>query len=236
MQTSNKRRREAATATAPNDGSKAEETPPASKVLQNGISKAKRAKSKPPPKRAMYQLRSKLNKRIESQDQEKLEQQQSRLLRRASIALAEEGLELPGILEIAADKLPDRRPPTHNHRDSRRSRSTKRFMDESEFLEPEENDELGLSSRHIPHIGLRRRISKKPAHVPFNIWMAYKQMDDFVYRQSLSEREVLALPFDDDAFAFQGHDGAKPSLPPGFAWDDKRRLVDGRPPEQHDGY
>lgn len=231
MQTSNKSRKGAATAIAPLDGSKAEEIPPASKVPKNGISKAKRAKSKPPPKRAMYQLRSKLNKRIESQDQEKLEQQQSRLLRRASIALAEEGLELPGILEIAAD----RRPPSHYHMDSRRSRSTKRFMDESEFLEPDENDELGLSSRHIPHIGLRRRVSKKPSHVPFNIWMAYKQMDDFVYRQSLSEREVLALPSDDDAFAFQGHDGAKPSLPPGFSWDDKRRLVDGRPPEQHDG-
>lgn len=213
--------------------SRAEEA--SSRVSQNGISKAKRAKSKPPPKRAMYQLRSKLNKRLDDQDQEKLEQEQSRLLRRASIALAEEGLELPGILEIAAHKLPDRGPPTNNYREGRRSRPTKRYMDESEFLEPDDNDELGLSSWHVPQIGLRRRVGRKPTNVPFSIWMAYKQIDDYVYRQSLTEREVLALPFDDDAFAFQSHDGAKPSLPPGFSWDDKRRLVDGRSPEQRDG-
>jgi hypothetical protein len=233
MQTTDAQRRNAAAAIAANEKSRAEEA--SSRVPQNGISKAKRAKSKPPPKRAMYQLRSKLNKRLDGQDQEKLEQEQSRLLRRASIALAEEGLELPGILELAADKLPDKRPPAHNYKEGRRSRSTKRCMDESDFLDPEENDELGMSSRHIPHIGLRRRVGRKPANVPFSIWMAYKQMDDYVYRQSLSEREVLALPSDDDAFAFQSHDGAIPSLPPGFSWDDRRRLVDGRSPEQHDG-
>ena len=233
MQTSRKSKGKGAATSAAPAKPKAEVIP--SRVPQNGINKSNGAKSKPPPKRAMYQLRSKLIKRLEGQDQQDLEQQQARLLRRASIALAEEGLELPGILEIAADKLPDVRPPTHNFREGRRSRPTKRYMDESEFLEPDEDDELGLSLRHIPHIGLRRRVGRKPARVPFCIWMAYKQMDDFVYRHSLSEQEALALPLNDDVFAFQGVDGAKPSLPPGFSWDDKRRLVDGRPPEQHEG-
>jgi hypothetical protein len=206
-----------------------------STVPRNGINKVKRAKSKPPPKRALYQLRSRLEKKLDGQDQEKLEQEQARLLHQASVALAEEGLELPGIPEIAAEKLPERRPPTHNYKDGRRSKYTKRYMDETEFLEPDDDDELRLSSRHVPHIGLRRRVGRKPANVPFSIWMAYKQIDDYVYRQSLTEREILALPFDDDAFAFQSHDGTKPSLPPGFSWDDKRRLVDGRSPERHDG-
>ncbi|POS70104.1 hypothetical protein DHEL01_v211502 [Diaporthe helianthi] len=240
MQTSRKSKIEVAKAApVPSHVAKArvEEPAPASKGPRKGTIKAKRAKSNPPPKRAMYRLRSQLNKKVDSQDQGKLEQEQSRLLRRASIALAEEGLELPGILEIAAGKLPDTKPNTHDHKESRRSnvRPTKRYMDESEFLEPHETDELGLSSRYIPHIGMRRRVGRKPPNVPFGLWMAYKHMDDFVYRQSLSEKEALALPSDDDAFAFQSHDGAKPSLPPGFSWDDSRRLLDGRSPEQHDG-
>lgn len=215
-------------AAAAAERAKAEEAQ--SKVPKNGISKTKGPKSKPPPKRAMYQLRSKLIKKLDGQDQGELEQQQSRLLRRASIALAEDGLELPLILDAAAVMMPDldKTPPTHNKgRDGRRGRA-KRYIDEAEFFEPDENDELGLSGRHIPQIGARLRVSKKPAKVPFSIWMAYKQLDDFVYRHSLSKEEVLALPTDDEAFVFQGDGGEEPSLPPGFAWDNTRRLVDRR--------
>lgn len=219
-----KARRAAAIAAA--EQSKAEEIQP--RIPQNGISKTKGAKSKPPPKRAMYHLRSKLIKRLDGQDQEELEQQQSRLLRRASIALAEDGLELPAILDAAAVTQPDRPPQAYNWRDGRRGRFAKRYIDATEFLESEENDELGLSGRHIPQIGLRRRVGRKPAKVPFSIWMAYKQLDDFVYRHSLTEEEVVALPSDDDAFEFQGSGGEEPSLPVGFAWDEKKRLVDGR--------
>lgn len=220
-----KARRAAAIAAA--ERSKTEETQP--RVPQNGISKTKGAKPKPPPKRAMYQLRSKLIKRLDGQDQEELEQQQSRLLRRASIALAEDGLELPVVLDAAAVTQPDRPAQAHNWRgDGRRGRFAKRYIDAAEFLEPEENDELGLSGRHIPHISLRRRVGRKPAKVPFSIWMAYKQLDDFVYRHSLSDEEVVALPTDDDAFDFQGGGGEEPSLPVSFAWDDEKRLVDGR--------
>ncbi|KAG8170250.1 hypothetical protein KVR01_000995 [Diaporthe batatas] len=239
MQTSRKsalRTKSPALSSSHAEKNRVEETPPASKEPRNGINKAKRVKTKPPPKRAMYRLRSQLNKKVDSQDQEKLAQEQSRLLRRASIALAEEGLELPGILEIAASKLPDTKSSPHSDKEGRRSnvRPTKRYMDESEFLEPQETDEMGLLSRYIPHIGMRRRVGRKPPNIPFGLWMAYKHMDDFVYRQSLSEKEAFSLPSDEDAFAFQSHDGAKPSLPPGFFWDDNRRLVDGRPPEQHD--
>ncbi|KAI7776412.1 hypothetical protein LA080_005367 [Diaporthe eres] len=208
---------------------KAEEAQP--RVPQNGISKTKGPKSKPPPKRAVYQLRSKLIKRLDGQDQEELEQQQSRLLRRASIALAEDGLELPVVLDAAAVMMPepDKPRPAHNKwRDGRRGRFAKRYIDAEEFLDPDENDELGLSDRHIPQIGARRRVSKKPAKVPFSIWMAYKQLDDFVYRHSLSDEEVAALPTDDEAFDFQGGGGEKPSLPVGFAWSETKRLVDRR--------
>ena len=205
-----------------------------SRVPQPKISKPT-AKSGTPPKRAMYQLRSKLIKRLDGQDQDELEQQQARLLRRASIALAGEGFELPIILDAAAETLPDRTPPAHNTRESRRGRPAKRYIDADEFLGPEENDELGLSGRHIPQIGLRRRVGRKPAKVPFSIWMAYKQLDDFVYRQSLSEEEVVALPTDDDAFDFQGGGGEAPSLPGGFAWDANKRLLDQRHCEQIGG-
>lgn len=220
-----KARRAAAIADAA-ERTKAQETQTG--VPQNGISKTKGAKSKPPPKRAMYQLRSKLIKRLDGQDQDQLEQQQARLLRRASIALAEDGLELPAILDAAAVTQPDRPPPTQHWRDGRRGRFAKRYVDTAEFLEPDENDELGLSGRHIPQIGVRRRVAKKPASVPFSIWMAYKQLDDFVYRHSLSVEEVAALPTDDDAFEFQSGGGEEPSVPLGFFWDAEKRLVDGR--------
>lgn len=206
-----------------------------SRVPQNGISKPTGAKTKPPPKRAMYQLRSKLIKRLDGEDQDELEQQQSRLLRRASIALAGEGFELPNILDAAAETLPGKTPSAHNTRESRRGRSTKRYIDADEFLGPEEDDELGLSGRHIPQIGLRRRVGRKPAKVPFSIWMAYKQLDDFVFRHSLTEEEVVALPTDDDVFDFQGGDGDAPSLPGGFAWDANKRLLDQRHCEEVGG-
>lgn len=218
-----------AAAIAANEQSKAEETQP--RAPQNGISKNKGPTPKPPPKRAMYQLRSQLIKRLDGQDQEELEQQQARLLRRASVALAEDGLELPVVLDAAAVTLPDRPPPpTHNNwKDGRRSRFAKRYVDATEFLDPDEHDELGLSGRHIPQIGLRRRVGKKPAKVPFAIWMAYKQLDEFVYRRSLSDEEVAALPTDDDAFDFQGSDGQEPpSLPTGFRWGAQKKLVDAR--------
>lgn len=224
--TTRQRKAKRAAALAAAERSKAEETQP--RVPRNGISKTIRAKSKTPAKRAMYQLRSRLTKRLDGQDQDDLEQQQARLLRRASIALAEDGLELPVILDAAAVTQPERPPPKNTRRDGRRGRVAKRCIDTAEFLEPDQNDVLGLSGRHIPQIGQRRRVGRKPAACPFSIWMAYKQLDDFVYRHSLSDEEVVALPTDDDAFIFQGGDCEEPSLPPGFFWDENKRLVDGR--------
>lgn len=221
-----KAKRAAALAAA--ERSKAEETRP--RVPRNGISKTIGAKPKTHAKRAMYQLRSKLTKRLDGQDQDDLEQQQARLLRRASIALAEDGLELPVILDAAAVTQPDGPPPNNTRKNGRRGRMAKpkRVIDTAEFLEPDQNDVLGLSGRHIPQIGQRRRVGRKPAACPFSIWMAYKQLDDFVYRHSLSDEEVVALPTDDEAFIFQGGDCDEPSLPPGFSWDENKRLVDGR--------
>ncbi|KAJ0110099.1 hypothetical protein J7T55_014902 [Diaporthe amygdali] len=212
---------------------KAEDIP--AKGPQNGTRKTKAAKHKD-SQRAMRTMRSKLVKRLDAFDQDEIADHQARLLRRASIALAGEGLGLPVVLDAAtsADMLvPTKVMAPHRCRPARRGRAGKGYVDAGEILGLDENDELGLSARHIPQIGLRRRVGRKPAKVPFSLWMAYHQMDDFIYRNSLSKEEVVALPTDDDVFDFH-IGGDAPSLPPDFAWDDKKRLVDRRPLEQHD--
>ncbi|KAI3401974.1 hypothetical protein diail_3948 [Diaporthe ilicicola] len=207
-------------------------------VPPNGISKTTAAKSKGPNKRAMHTLRAKLVKKLDAEDQEQLARHQARLLRRASIALAGEGLGLPVVLDAAANtdvlaQSPKTTTAPSQIRLGRRGRPKNNYVDDGEILDIDENDELGLSGRHIPQIGLRRRVGKKPTKVPFSIWMAYHQLDDFVYRNSLSEEEVVALPTDDEVFDFHSG-GEAPGLPSDFTWDNKKRLIDQRPVTQHD--
>ncbi|KAL1867881.1 hypothetical protein Daus18300_006156 [Diaporthe australafricana] len=217
-----------------NEQPKAEDTP--ADVPPNGISKPTAAKSKGSNKRPLHTLKAKLVKKLDAEDQEQLAHHQAQLLRRASIALAGEGLGLPVVLDAAAniDVLPQTTnvPATSRNKSGRRGRPKKACVDEGEIFDFDEHDKLGLSGRHIPQIGLRRRVCKKPAKVAFSIWMAYSQLDDFIYRNSLAEDEVLALPTDDQVFDFH-NGGEAPSLPPDLAWDDKKRPIDQRYLEQH---
>lgn len=233
--TNSKKRKETevtpVTCEQPREGGAPTDVPP------KGTSQAAAAKPKGSNKRALHTLKANLVKKLDAEDQEQLAQHQTQLLRRASIALAGEGLGLPLVLDAAAniDVLPQSTnvPAAFRHRSGRRGRSKKNWVDAEEILDLDENDHLGLSGRHIPQIGLRRRVGKKPTKVPFSLWMAYYQLDDFIYRNSLSEEEVVALPTDDEVFDFHSGGGA-PSLPPDFAWDAKKRLADRRPLEQHD--
>lgn len=99
----------------------------------------------------------------------------------------------------------------------------KNFMDE--FLASEEPiDQLSRSERWIPDMESRLRPTTKPDSVPLQLWMSYCMMDEFVYRQSLTDEEILALPLIDDVFLFK-QGGPMPSAPPGFHWDDEKNLV-----------
>lgn len=74
-------------------------------------------------------------------------------------------------------------------------------------------DPLKRAERWIPEIGFRRRVGRKPAGIPFSIWTAYKSLDDYVYRQSLSDEDVAALPMEDDIWDFYTCSGGDaPSL------------------------
>ncbi|KAL7627262.1 hypothetical protein AAE478_001451 [Parahypoxylon ruwenzoriense] len=88
----------------------------------------------------------------------------------------------------------------------------------------EEGDRLQRADRWIPDMEHRSRPSRKPKNVPYQLWMSYSLLDDYIYRYSLSDEEAQSLPLVDDIYAFQ-NGGSKPVTPAGFRWDDKKRLV-----------
>lgn len=100
------------------------------------------------------------------------------------------------------------------------------FLLDDELPEEEEGkaEHLNRSERYIPDIELRKRPVTKPANVPYQLWMAYCMMEEFIYRQSLTEEEVLASPLIDDVLLFR-QGGPKPCSPPGFKWDEDGNLV-----------
>ncbi|KAI8958345.1 hypothetical protein F5Y11DRAFT_43094 [Daldinia sp. FL1419] len=119
-------------------------------------------------------------------------------------------------------------------RSKRKSRNRKKKSEEEKYLDDfllsDEEDERTLSLRRsdrwIPDMEHRRRIAQKPKNVPSQLWMSYSLMDEYIFRQSLSDEEILKYPLIDDVFEFQNSSGdAGPPLPPGFQWNDKRRLV-----------
>ncbi|KAI1474580.1 hypothetical protein K445DRAFT_14084 [Daldinia sp. EC12] len=102
------------------------------------------------------------------------------------------------------------------------------YMDDFLLSEEEDRQPGGLrrAERWIPDIEHRRRVGRKPQNVPSQLWMSYCLMDDYIYRQSLTEEEVLAHPLLDDVLEFQqGGNSTKPIPPVGYRWDDKRKLV-----------
>ena len=100
-----------------------------------------------------------------------------------------------------------------------------KFMDDDLLTAAEKADKMRRSDRWIPDIGLRRRVATKPESVPHELWMSYCMMDEYIYRQSLTDDEVTLLPFIDEVFIYK-QDGPKPKTPPGFCWD---AVIRGRP-------
>ncbi|KAI0128117.1 hypothetical protein F4776DRAFT_629313 [Hypoxylon sp. NC0597] len=88
----------------------------------------------------------------------------------------------------------------------------------------EGGDRLRRADRWIPDIEHRVRIASKPKNVPCQMWMSYTLLDDYIYRQSLTEEQVLTHPLMDEIYTFQ-NGGPKPTTPPGFQWGDRKRLV-----------
>ncbi|KAI6085745.1 hypothetical protein F4821DRAFT_279083 [Hypoxylon rubiginosum] len=80
---------------------------------------------------------------------------------------------------------------------------------------------LRRGDRWIPELEHRRRITKKPANVPHGLWMSYRFFDDYMYRMSLTEEEVLSHPLMDEVFSFQNNGHRPPVAPEGFWWEGK---------------
>ncbi|XXG99469.1 hypothetical protein Hte_005808 [Hypoxylon texense] len=120
---------------------------------------------------------------------------------------------------------------------SKRSRPRKRrakeelYMDEFLASDAEEVKEtqaqpipLRRGDRWIPEIEHRRRVTKRPSNVPSQVWISYCLLDDYIYRNSLSDEEVLKLPFLDDVLDFQMGRGQPVALE-GYHWNSKKHLV-----------
>ncbi|GAW12362.1 hypothetical protein ANO14919_017280 [Xylariales sp. No.14919] len=109
----------------------------------------------------------------------------------------------------------------------RRRAKGKKYMDD--ILDPESHidDELKRGGRWIPNFEHRKRPIVQPPGVPYSLWMAYKHLDDYIYRQSLSSAELDALPLIEDVHEYQNSDGRtpKPITPLGYQWDENLELV-----------
>ncbi|RYP80240.1 hypothetical protein DL769_002542 [Monosporascus sp. CRB-8-3] len=107
-------------------------------------------------------------------------------------------------------------------RRGRTKKKEERYMDD--FLRDESADPLRRSDRWVPDIASRKRPVEKPEDIPYQLRMSYCMMEEYIYRQSLTEEEVLALPLIDEVFLFR-QGGPRPATPPGFHWDDEKVLV-----------
>ncbi|KAI1410306.1 hypothetical protein F5Y13DRAFT_202444 [Hypoxylon sp. FL1857] len=98
------------------------------------------------------------------------------------------------------------------------------LSDEESEAGGKEGDLLHRGDRWIPDMEHRGRPTRKPKNVPYQLWMSYTLMDDYIYRQSLTKEEALKHPLMDDVYAFQSG-GPQPVTPTGFQWNDRRALV-----------
>ncbi|KAI1800354.1 hypothetical protein F4811DRAFT_539448 [Daldinia bambusicola] len=164
-----------------------------------------------------------LEKKISAMDPEAALLEQSRLFGTVKNAPPRS----PSIRSLKSPKLSKPK----RGRNKRKKSEEDMYMDD--FLLSDEEDkhpahlvDLRRGERWIPDIEYRPRVHRKPKNVPSQLWMAYCLMDDYIYRQSLTEEEVLAHPLMDDVLEFQqGGNSSKPIPPTGYKWNEKRRLV-----------
>ncbi|KAI1172619.1 hypothetical protein F4777DRAFT_497097 [Nemania sp. FL0916] len=119
--------------------------------------------------------------------------------------------------------------PTHTSpKGSKSKRKEKKYMDDTVSVKNERHDDhLQRGDRWIPDFEHRPRLTRQPNGVPYSLWMAYKHLDDYIYRHSLSAAEIEALPLLEDVHAYQDSDGRgpKPLTPPGYQYDEHLELV-----------
>ncbi|KAJ3564249.1 hypothetical protein NPX13_g7912 [Xylaria arbuscula] len=89
------------------------------------------------------------------------------------------------------------------------------------------DEEIHRGKRWIPGLTHRKRPVDQPLGVPFALWIAYKHLDDYMYRHSLSDANLKALPLLEDVHRYQDSDGRlpRPITPPGCIWDENLELV-----------
>ncbi len=125
------------------------------------------------------------------------------------------------------DRTPAKRAPGRKRSGKKKKKKQQEnFMDDllASDGETEKVDRLRRSVCWIPDMEHRKHPTTKPDKVPSQLWMSYCMMEEFVYRQALTEEEVLSLPLIDDVFIYK-QGGSRPLPPPGFHWDDNRNLV-----------
>lgn len=102
-----------------------------------------------------------------------------------------------------------------------------KYMDDSLNEGANIDEEIHRGKRWIPDLAHRKRAVDQPLGVPFALWIAYKHLDDYMYRHSLSCEELEALPLLEDVHEYQDSDGRlpRPITPPGYMWDENLELV-----------
>ncbi|KAI1208352.1 uncharacterized protein F4807DRAFT_430967 [Annulohypoxylon truncatum] len=160
-----------------------------------------------------------------------MESEVALLEQRELLGIAEESEVIsPGI-----QSAPTPKPTKPNKRGRKRRQSVDMYMDyfllsdeegegEKKKQGGKETEQLRRGDRWIPDMEHRGRLSRKPNAVPYQIWMAYSLMDDYIYRHSITDAEVLTHPLMDDVYSFQ-NGGPQPVTPAGFQWDERRNLV-----------
>ncbi|KAI5926174.1 hypothetical protein F4810DRAFT_655804 [Camillea tinctor] len=187
----------------------------AAAFAKKGVSKSRSSRSK-----AKDKLKATLMKRVDAMDADTAWLEQSKLL---GIGLAS---------PKPSPKTDLNSPRAKRGRLGRKPRPEKKFMDDIFGSDDDADaaDHLQRGDRWIPDMEHRRRPACKPPRVPHQLWMSYCLLDDYIYRESLTQDEVLSFPLMDDVYTYQ-HGGPKPITPPGYQWDSHRQLV----PEDTDG-
>ncbi|KAI0903384.1 hypothetical protein F4823DRAFT_618777 [Ustulina deusta] len=146
--------------------------------------------------------------------------------RNSQVAWAEQA-HLFGLGDASPPSSPTSTRPSKPKVEGRRKAKGKKYMDDILSVEENAEDELKRGERWIPDFAHRRRPNHQPSGVPFSLWMAYKHLDDYIYRHSLSKEDLEALPLLDDVHEYQNSDGRipRPITPPGYRWDENLELI-----------
>ncbi|KAI0159607.1 hypothetical protein GGR57DRAFT_499932 [Xylariaceae sp. FL1272] len=162
-------------------------------------------------KKVREKLKTNLIKKVDSRDQAEAYAEQLQLLNYT---------EPPSPNKSVSPTSPTS--PTLGKKHKAKKREKKYMDDESEMAQRTENAE----GRWIPPPVFRRRPVVRPESIPFGLWRAYELLDEHIYRQSLSQEGLEALPLESDVHSYEdeGEEPA-PRLPEGFVWDDNRNPV-----------